>query len=220
MNGLEFLEKIMRLRPTPVIMVSSLTNRGADADHQGLRARRGRLHRQALGRRPRGLRRARRQGEDRGRARACRIPRRSALRRPPRRRASGSAFLRFGWARPRHRLLDRRRRGADLHPHAVSGELPADGHHAAHAGDLHQELRRAARAPLRPAGRRRRSTARRCRSGGSISRPARPTISRSQAISAPALPPDARPTRSTAIGPRSTCCSTRSPRPRDRTRSA
>ncbi len=31
MNGLEFLDKIMRLRPTPVIMVSSLTNRGADA---------------------------------------------------------------------------------------------------------------------------------------------------------------------------------------------
>ncbi len=31
MNGLEFLDKIMRLRPTPVIMVSSLTTRGADA---------------------------------------------------------------------------------------------------------------------------------------------------------------------------------------------
>jgi two-component system chemotaxis response regulator CheB len=29
MNGLEFLDKIMRLRPTPVIMVSSLTSRGA-----------------------------------------------------------------------------------------------------------------------------------------------------------------------------------------------
>ncbi len=29
MNGLEFLDKIMRLRPTPVIMVSSLTTRGA-----------------------------------------------------------------------------------------------------------------------------------------------------------------------------------------------
>ena len=28
MNGLEFLEKIMRLRPTPVVMVSSLTSRG------------------------------------------------------------------------------------------------------------------------------------------------------------------------------------------------
>lgn len=29
MNGLDFLEKIMRLRPTPVIMVSTLTSRGA-----------------------------------------------------------------------------------------------------------------------------------------------------------------------------------------------
>ena len=31
MNGLEFLDKIMRLRPMPVIMVSSMTHRGADA---------------------------------------------------------------------------------------------------------------------------------------------------------------------------------------------
>ena len=31
MSGLEFLEKIMMLRPMPVIMVSSLTQRGADA---------------------------------------------------------------------------------------------------------------------------------------------------------------------------------------------
>ena len=31
MNGLEFLEKIMTLRPMPVIMVSSLTQRGAEA---------------------------------------------------------------------------------------------------------------------------------------------------------------------------------------------
>ncbi len=31
MSGLEFLEKLMRLRPTPVIMVSSLTSAGADA---------------------------------------------------------------------------------------------------------------------------------------------------------------------------------------------
>ncbi|WOJ88493.1 chemotaxis response regulator protein-glutamate methylesterase [Methylocapsa polymorpha] len=31
MNGLEFLDKIMRLRPTPVIMVSSQTTRGASA---------------------------------------------------------------------------------------------------------------------------------------------------------------------------------------------
>ena len=31
MNGLEFLEKVMRLRPLPVLMVSSLTERGATA---------------------------------------------------------------------------------------------------------------------------------------------------------------------------------------------
>jgi len=31
MNGLDFLEKIMRLRPMPVIMVSTMTHRGAEA---------------------------------------------------------------------------------------------------------------------------------------------------------------------------------------------
>ena len=36
MDGLEFLEKIMRLRPTPVIMVSSLTQAGADVNVQAL----------------------------------------------------------------------------------------------------------------------------------------------------------------------------------------
>ena len=36
MNGLEFLEKIMRLRPTPVVMVSTLTQAGADVTLQAL----------------------------------------------------------------------------------------------------------------------------------------------------------------------------------------
>ena len=36
MNGLEFLDKIMRLRPTPVIMVSSLTQQGADVNLRAL----------------------------------------------------------------------------------------------------------------------------------------------------------------------------------------
>lgn len=36
MNGLDFLEKVMRLRPFPVIMVSTLTARGTDAAIQGL----------------------------------------------------------------------------------------------------------------------------------------------------------------------------------------
>ena len=36
MNGLDFLEKIMRLRPMPVIMVSTLTQQGADATIEAL----------------------------------------------------------------------------------------------------------------------------------------------------------------------------------------
>jgi two-component system chemotaxis response regulator CheB len=36
MNGLDFLEKLMRLRPTPVIMVSTLTQRGAEATMRAL----------------------------------------------------------------------------------------------------------------------------------------------------------------------------------------
>ena len=36
MNGLEFLEKIMRLRPMPVVMVSTLTQAGADITLQAL----------------------------------------------------------------------------------------------------------------------------------------------------------------------------------------
>ena len=36
MDGLEFLEKLMRLRPTPVVMVSSLTEKGSDATLRAL----------------------------------------------------------------------------------------------------------------------------------------------------------------------------------------
>jgi two-component system chemotaxis response regulator CheB len=36
MTGVEFLEKLMRLRPTPVVMVSTLTQRGADITLQAL----------------------------------------------------------------------------------------------------------------------------------------------------------------------------------------
>jgi two-component system chemotaxis response regulator CheB len=36
MNGLDFLEKIMRLRPMPVVMVSTLTQRGAEATIEAL----------------------------------------------------------------------------------------------------------------------------------------------------------------------------------------
>ena len=36
MDGLEFLSRLMRLRPMPVVMVSTLTERGADATMQAL----------------------------------------------------------------------------------------------------------------------------------------------------------------------------------------
>ncbi len=36
MNGLEFLERLMRLRPMPVVMVSTLTHQGADAALEAL----------------------------------------------------------------------------------------------------------------------------------------------------------------------------------------
>lgn len=36
MNGLDFLERLMRLRPTPVVMVSTLTSRGAEITLQAL----------------------------------------------------------------------------------------------------------------------------------------------------------------------------------------
>ena len=36
MNGLDFLERIMRLRPMPVVMLSTLTSRGADATIRAL----------------------------------------------------------------------------------------------------------------------------------------------------------------------------------------
>ena len=36
MDGLEFLEKLMRLRPTPVLMVSTLTERGAEVTMRAL----------------------------------------------------------------------------------------------------------------------------------------------------------------------------------------
>ena len=47
MDGIEFLARLMRLRPMPVVMVSTLTERGAGSDAQRAGARRHRLRRQA-----------------------------------------------------------------------------------------------------------------------------------------------------------------------------
>ena len=47
MNGIEFLRKIMELRPTPVVMISTLTQAGAEITLEALGDRRCRFCRQA-----------------------------------------------------------------------------------------------------------------------------------------------------------------------------
>ena len=170
MNGLEFLEKIMRLRPMPVVMVSTLTQPRRRGDPGGAGARRRRLRRQARRRRRRRrLRRAGRQGQGRGprpgRARCGRAaPARGRRRRPTSRPTADDR---------RDRLLDRRRRGAARRScQQLPGQLPADGDHPAHAGDLHQELRRAPRPRSARPRSARPSTARRWSPARSISPPA------------------------------------------------
>ena len=93
----------------------------------------------------------------------------------------------------------------------LSGQLPADRHHPAHAGDLHQELRRAPRtgsARRSVRGHRRRAAGARASLSGAGRRPASGSWPIAHALRCRLIE---RP-RSTAIGPRSTCCSTRSPR--------
>ena len=65
MNGLDFLEKVMRLRPMPVVMVSTLTRAGADATLDALEIGRCGLHRQAVDHRSRRLRRPAAEGHRR-----------------------------------------------------------------------------------------------------------------------------------------------------------
>ena len=53
MDGIDFLSRLMRLRPMPVVMVSTLTERGADVTLKALGTGRGGLRRQAQDRRQR-----------------------------------------------------------------------------------------------------------------------------------------------------------------------
>jgi two-component system chemotaxis response regulator CheB len=53
MDGIDFLGRLMRLRPMPVVMVSTLTERGAEVTLQGAGTGRGGLRRQAQDRRGR-----------------------------------------------------------------------------------------------------------------------------------------------------------------------
>jgi two-component system chemotaxis response regulator CheB len=109
MNGLEFLEKIMRLRPMPVVMVSTLTQRGAEVTLERLSLARSIISPS--------LRRMRllcwrlldgtgREGEDRS-PRQCAGSQGGAEHRPSRKPARRfQAVVTYGC----HRILDGRRR--------------------------------------------------------------------------------------------------------------
>ena len=143
MNGLEFLEKIMRLRPMPVVMVSTLTQRGAEVTLGGARNGRGGLFRQANGK----CRHAVLQGGGASSwsRRSRRQPMRASVPASHHRRGSqkpNDATVRSGRPDGRDRLLDRRRRSAVAGPLAFSRQLSAHRDHAAHAGAFHRNIRR------------------------------------------------------------------------------
>ncbi len=129
MNGLDFLDRIMRLRPMPVIMVSSLTQKGAQATLQALELGAVDCVVQVGGGRNAGLRAACGEGQGSGvcqGAAAC----------PgvdPGGPAGPGGRLRPGRPGARDRRLYRRRGGTDRLAAALPRQLPADRDHPAHA---------------------------------------------------------------------------------------
>ena len=111
MNGLQFLDKLMRLHPMPVVMVSTLTTKGASetllalelgaVDFVAKPSRRS-------GRRARGVRREpARQGAGRGQIATCAARAMQA----PRAEGAGPDGGGAGRRADRHRRIDRRGRG-------------------------------------------------------------------------------------------------------------
>ena len=151
MDGLDFLERLMRLRPMPVLMVSSLTERGSrspcarwswarwtpvtkPARHP---RRPDRVHRRHRRQDPRGLARARAHG-------------RAGRRQPGRRHAARAAAQPVAVHREAdHRgRLHRRNRGHQGTVDAAAAGQPRRHDRAAHAGRLHAVLRAAPRRPV------------------------------------------------------------------------
>ena len=157
MNGLDFLEKLMRLRPMPVIMISNLTSHGAETTIRALE----------IGAfdcvpKPSGDTHEFADLADKVRAAAHardRIMSRHKAHLPHRSRNGAAAVLSIRRPGGGDRLFDGWRRGLDHRALALPAELPADGHRPAHAGNLHRELRPTTE-PHMP-GKRRRSLRRR-----------------------------------------------------------
>ena len=168
MDGIEFLSRLMRLRPMPVVMVSTLTERGADGHAARAGAGRGGLRRQAEDRRQRrpgaAGRRHHRQDPHRRAARTLRravAPAASAAasRRIGRSRAAGPAVDREDHL---HRRLHRRHRGHQGGAGAAAGRRAGGADHPAHAAGLHAQLRDPARRPVPHRASRRPATASAC----------------------------------------------------------
>ncbi len=131
MNGLDFLERLMRLRPMPVVMVSTLTSRGAEATLRALE-----LGAVDCVAKPRS-------GRPHGFDRLAEIVRAAARRAPASdvQRAAGSRPSDFT---PSDRVLaiGASTGGVEALLAILSqlpGQLPADRHHPAHAGHLHRQ---------------------------------------------------------------------------------
>ena len=154
MNGLEFLEKVMRLRPMPVVMVSILTERGADATIAALEIGAVDCVAKPSPQRPNAFAdladKVMAAAGAQVHARAPAPPASTAPGgAPPRRRADGCALERRALV-----AIGSSTGGVEALMAILSqlpAQLPADGDHPAHAGDVHQELRPAARPPLRAA---------------------------------------------------------------------
>ena len=162
MGGIEFLERLMRLRPMPVVMISSFTERGSEATLRALEL--GAVD--FLAKPGSSLQIGEQAREIREKIIAAfHARKRLAMHMPARPEASagGVRALRCRSAccakgRP-HRCLDGRDRGDQGGAVAPSRGLPALDAGPAHAGDVHCVLRPPDGQPLRPACQGRPSTA-------------------------------------------------------------
>ena len=152
MDGLTFLRKIMALRPMPVVMISTLTQAGADVTLEALEigavdfiAKPTERCRGSDGRARRGI-------ADQGQGCGAHARRRRARRLRRRALARVAPSSRSATKDRRHRRFDRRRRGAEVVLMGLPVGLPADPHHPAHAAALHRGLRGTAESRMSDAG--------------------------------------------------------------------
>ena len=153
MDGLAFLRNLMRLRPMPVVMCSSLTQNGAAVALDALSPGRGRFRRQTGGRR-RARHQGSRSGDHQPRSRWPRRPRFGRLAdvpalsgRGPSRRGRGAAEAQRADALcndrsdRRDRRLDRRHRGHQGGSRTSALGRSRHRHRAAHTESLQRPIR-------------------------------------------------------------------------------